>query len=191
VIAYRDIEERCRSLVDAARFAPVLGRQGWSRHDRAASDRIQQWAAQLGIHPAAEGTMLPPETPLSPVSRDWTRQAAARAAARARCAEGIRCTECHQTYGAIRVTLPGAWLCANCIPLVKARVAARGYSPDIVQPDPVPGAARYIVSLFKATGHGAQAIDCDTPQRAQFIAETEHPFNNTEYDIWVPAQPRH
>ncbi|MGP3953456.1 hypothetical protein [Streptomyces sp. 7N604] len=193
VVVFRDIEERCRYLVDAARVEPVLARRGWSGHDRAASDRLQQWAARWGLGadddgPAQEAGAVHPE-----VDAELVRQAAERAATRARCAAGIRCTETGcLTYGAIKVTLPGAWLCASCIAVVNARLAARGYAPDTVRPleGGIPDDARYIVTLYNASGRGACTIECDTPQRAQFIAETERPFNNTGYEIEVPAPPR-
>ncbi|MEV5009250.1 hypothetical protein [Streptomyces sp. NPDC055692] len=120
------------------------------------------------------------------VGVELTRQAVARAAAR--CSAGIRCTEpsC-LTYGAVKVTLSGAWLCVGCIPVVNAHLAARGFGPCTIQP--LPDDARYRVRLFNATGRGASTVTCDTPQRAQFIAETERPFNNTGYEIWV-SRPR-
>ncbi|MCZ1012014.1 hypothetical protein [Streptomyces lydicus] len=200
VIVFRDIEQRCRHLVDTARVEPVLGRRGWTRHDHTANDRIQHYAAQWGLNSTptkATGTALltavarPAGATYPPVPTHLARQAADRAATRAHCAPGIRCTECHRAYGARKVTLPGMWLCTDCIPAVNARLTARGYAPDTVQPvDDLPPNARYRVYLFNASGHGGRTIECDTPQRAQFLAETERPYNNTGYDISIhPTRP--
>ncbi|RNG12959.1 hypothetical protein [Streptomyces botrytidirepellens] len=189
VIVFRNIEHRCRNLTATARVEPALGRRGWTRNDHVASDRLQHWAAQWGL--TTDPTPPPAATPQAPA--EMVRQAAARAAIRNRCAAGIRCTEpdC-QTYGALKVTtLPGAWLCPACIPKANARLAAHGCAPDTIRPDPgaIPDGARYIVSMHNVIGPGTRSIDCDTPQRAQFIAETERPFNNTFYNIWI-ALPR-
>lgn len=123
-----------------------------------------------------------------------SQEATDRAATRARCAAGIRCTETDcLTYGAVKVTfLPGAWLCTNCIPVVNKRLAANGFAPDAVQPDPAgtPDNARYFVHLYNGIGKGSRSVECSSPQRAQFIAETERPFNNTGYTIWISAAPR-
>jgi hypothetical protein len=186
VVVFRDIEDRSRYLIDAARVEPILGRRGWNARDRAANDTLQQWAAQWGLTaPAA-----PPQPgPMPAVPAELTRQAADRAAIRTRCAAGIRCTEptC-LTYGAVKVTfLPDAWLCTSCIPAVNTRLAASGYAPDTVQPAPTPANARYFVTLYNAIGKGSHSVECSSPQRAQFTAETERPFNNTGHTIWVSA----
>ncbi|MFE9250865.1 hypothetical protein [Streptomyces sp. NPDC007088] len=91
-VVFRDIEERCRYLVDAAVVEPVLGRRGWSGRDRAANHTLQQWAAQWGLNELADGAAPPPHAEREPaVPAELRRQAAARTAARARCAAGIRC----------------------------------------------------------------------------------------------------
>ncbi|MFI1701423.1 hypothetical protein ACH419_36460 [Streptomyces bobili] len=199
VVVFRDIEERCRYLVNTAMPEPALGRRGLTTRDRAASDTLQQWAAQWGLTQPADTpnptASAPPRTePVPTVPAELSRQATDRAAARARCAAGIRCTEpdC-LTYGALKVTfLPSAWLCTTCIPAVNKRLAANGYAPDAVQPDPAgtPKSARYFVTLYNAIGKGSRSVQCSSPQRAQFIAETERPFNNTGYTICVSAPPR-
>jgi hypothetical protein len=189
VVLFRDIEQICRRLVDAAVVEPVLGRRGWSRHDRAASEAIQHRAAQWGLatradHPHTHQAV--PDNP--PVPAYIAREAADRAAVRARCAPGIRCNRCFLIYGAVWVDHPGRrrFLCTGCIPAEKADLLTRGFSPA-VQPVPggVPDGARFTVRLYNATGPGAKAVECDTAQRAQFIAETERPFNNTGHEIWV------
>ena len=190
VVVFRDIEERCRYLVNTAVPERALGRRGWTSRDRAASDSLQQWAAQWGLTNPAD---TPGPTASAPtVPAELSRQAADRAATRTRCAAGIRCTEPNcLTYGALKVTfLPSTWLCTNCIPAVNARLAANGFAPDAVQPAPIPDNARYFVDLYNAIGKGFRSVECFSPQRAQFIAETERPFNNTGYTIWVSAAPR-
>ncbi|MGP4004819.1 hypothetical protein ACTWQE_33745, partial [Streptomyces sp. 8N706] len=117
------------------------------------------------------------------------REAADRAAVRARCADGIRCARpsC-LTYGAVWVDHPAdrRFLCTGCIPAENADLHQRGFTPR-VQPVPggVPQDARYIVRLYNATGRGAHTIQCHTPHKAQFVAETERPFNNTGYEIRI------
>ncbi|MGW3928717.1 hypothetical protein ACWECC_11505 [Streptomyces microflavus] len=196
VVVFRDIEERCRSLVDTAVVAPISGRRGWSARDRAANETLQQRSALWGLTERDDsGAALPPQPEQvlrEPAELSW--QAAERAAARARCAAGIRCTEqtC-LTYGAVKVTFPvGAWLCAACIRVVDTRLTANGYAPGTVQPSPggTPERGRYTVRLYNATGKGSRTVECSSPQRAQFIAETERPFNNTGYTIWISAEPR-
>ncbi|MET8816681.1 hypothetical protein ABZW47_32395 [Streptomyces sp. NPDC004549] len=194
-VVFRDIEERCRYLVDAAVVEPVLGRRGWSARDRAANHTLQQWAAQWGLNEPADGAAQLPRAEQEPaVPAELRRQAAARTATRDRCTAGIRCTE-HNclTYGAVKVTfLPGVWLCPDCIRAVNNRLTAAGYAPDTVQPAPggTPERGRYIVRLYNATGKGSRSVETTSPQRAQFIAETERPYNNTDYEIWLPAEPR-
>ncbi|MGC5264103.1 hypothetical protein ACPXCO_24095 [Streptomyces cyaneofuscatus] len=196
VVAFRDIEERCRSLVDTAVVAPISGRRGWSARDRAANETLQQHSALWGLTGRDDsGAVLPPPTEqVLRESAELSRRAAERAAARARCAAGIRCTE--QTclsYGAVKVTfLADAWLCAACIRAVDTRLTAGGYAPGTVQPSPegTPERGRYAVRLYNATGKGSRTVECSSPQRAQFIAETERPFNNTGYTIWISAEPR-
>ncbi|MFJ5819413.1 hypothetical protein ACIQGT_36805 [Streptomyces sp. NPDC093108] len=195
VVVFRDIEERCRYLVDAAVVEPVLGRRGWSGRDRAANHTLQQWAAKWGLNEPADGAALPPHAEREPaVPAEQRRQAVVRTAARARCAAGIRCTERNcLTYGAVKVTfLAGAWLCPDCIRAMNTRLTAAGYAPDTVQPAPggTPERGRYMVRLYNATGKGSRSVETTSPQRAQFIAETERPYNNTDYEIWLPAEPR-
>jgi hypothetical protein len=66
---------------------------------------------------------------------------------------------------------------------------AEGHAPDTVRPVPggTPERGRYTVTLYNAIGRGARSVQCSTPQRAQFIAETVRPFNNTGYTIHVTA----
>jgi hypothetical protein len=197
VVVFRDIEERCRYLVEAAVVTPVYGRQGWSTRDHAANDSLQQWAAHWGLVGRGDGSrsaLLLSTEQVPTVPAELSRRAAERAAARARCAAGIRCTErtC-LAYGAVKVTfLVDSWLCAGCIRAANTRLATEGHVRDIVQPVPggTPDRARYIVRLYNATGKGSRTVECSNPQRAQFIAETERPFNNTDYTIWIPAEPR-
>ncbi|MDF3303254.1 hypothetical protein [Streptomyces tropicalis] len=168
VVVFHEIEERCRFLVDAAAVEPVLGRRGWTDRERQASDALQEQAARWGLTEAAE-----------------------RAAARARCAAGIRCSEptC-LAYGAVKVTyLVDSWLCADCIKAANTRLNPEGHAPDPVRPVPggTPESGRYTVTLYNAIGKGARSVKCSTPQRAQFIAETVRPFNNTGYTIHVSA----
>lgn len=188
VVVFRDIEERCRHLVEAAMVEPRLGRRGWSDHDRATNDALQQLAAHWGL---SESDIDLEPTPA--VATRLVGEARERAAARARCTEGIRCTETTcLAYGALKVTfLPDAWLCAKCIRAANARLSANGYAPDIVQPVPggTPEHGPYVVRLYNVIGKGSRTVDCPTPQRAQFIAETERPFNNTAYTIWISTRP--
>ncbi|MFI6282913.1 hypothetical protein [Streptomyces sp. NPDC050988] len=194
VVAFRDIEERCRLLVDAAVVEPVLGRRGWSARDRAASDALQQQAARWGLTKDADSPRraAPSQADFAQaVSAHLSQQAAARAAARTQCAAGIRCTESTcLAYGAVKVTyLVDSWLCADCIKAANTRLAAEGRVPDTVRPVPggTPENGRYTVRLYNATGRGARTVECSSPQRAQFIAETERPFNNTGYTIRLVA----
>ncbi|MGW6202158.1 hypothetical protein ACWF9B_00665 [Streptomyces sp. NPDC055089] len=187
VVVFRDMEERCRHLVEAAIREPALGRRGWSDHDRAANDALQQRAAHWGL------TDVDPK-PSPTVSTQLVWEARARATIRARCTEGIRCTEptC-LSYGAVKVThLADAWLCAECIRAANTRLSANGYAPDTVRPVPggTPAHGPYVVRLYNVIGKGSRTVECPTPQRAQFIAETERPFNNTAYTIWVSTPSR-
>ncbi|MEU5239684.1 hypothetical protein ACH4UR_25515 [Streptomyces lydicus] len=193
VIVFRDIEQHCRHLVDTAHVEPVLGRRGWPRRDHAASDHLQQQAAQWGLTSHTEHPTMPPHQPTDhpAVPTHLVRQAAERAAARARCAAGIRCTECHRTYGAVQVNLPGTWLCTDCIPTVNARLTARGYAPHVRPIDGgTPQHGPYTVHVWNGSGRGGVSLHCDTPQRAQFLAETERPFNNTGYTIYLADRTR-
>jgi len=197
VVVFRDIEERCRLLVDAAVVAPVLGRRGWSARDRTASEALQQQAARWGLTKGANSARVtaPSLADFAPtVSTHLSQQAAARAAARTRCTAGIRCTESTcLSYGAVKVTyLVDSWLCADCIKVANTRLTAEGHTPDTVRPVPegTPESGRYTVMLYNATGRGARSVECSSPQRAQFIAETERPFNNTGYTIQVAAPSR-
>ncbi|MET7490196.1 hypothetical protein [Streptomyces sp. NPDC005538] len=194
VVAFRDIEERCRLLVDAAVLEPVLGRRGWNARDRAASDALQQQAARWGLTKDADSARRAAPSLAAfaqAVSAHLSQQAAARAAARTRCAAGIRCTESTcLAYGAVKVTyLVDSWLCADCIKAANTRLTAEGRVPDTVRPVPggTPENGRYTVRLYNAIGRGARSVECSSPQRAQFIAETERPFNNTGYTIQLVA----
>ncbi|MFJ5951359.1 hypothetical protein [Streptomyces noursei] len=197
VVVFRDTEERCRLLVEAAVVEPVLGRRGWSARDRAASDALQQQAACWGLAKGADSARAtePSLADFAPAASAYlSQQAAARAAARTRCTAGIRCTESTcLSYGAVKVTyLVDSWLCADCIKAANTRLTAEGRAPDTVRPIPegTPESGRYIVTLYNGTGKGARSVECSNPQRAQFIAETERPFNNTGYTIRVAAPPQ-
>ncbi|MEU1076315.1 MULTISPECIES: hypothetical protein [unclassified Streptomyces] len=187
VVVFQHIEERCRFLVEAAAVEPALGRRGWTDRERQASDALQEQAARWGLTEDADD--VPPTPPTVPAY--LSQQAAERAATRARCAAGIRCTEptC-LAYGAVKVTyLVDSWLCADCIKAANTRLNAEGHAPDPVRPVPggTPESGRYTVTLYNAIGKGARSVKCTTPQRAQFIAETVRPFNNTGYTIHATA----
>ncbi|MFI5864563.1 hypothetical protein [Streptomyces sp. NPDC051546] len=190
VVVFRDIEERCRVLVDAATVEPVLGLRGWSPRDRTASDALQQQAAQWQLTKEGDRARLTTTT----VSTYLCHQTAERAAARTRCNTGIRCTgSACLAYGAVKVTyLVDSWLCADCSKNANNQLTAAGRAPDTIRPLPegTPERGRYIVTLHNATGRGSRSVECSSPQRAQFVAETERPFNNTAYTIRVagPSQ---
>ncbi|MFH0246066.1 hypothetical protein ACGRHY_27450 [Streptomyces sp. HK10] len=187
VVVFQHIEGRCRFLIDAATVAPVLGRRGWTDREHQASDALQQQAARWGLTDDADDVRPTPPT----VPAYLSQQAAERAAARARCAAGIRCTEptC-LAYGAVKVTYLGdSWLCADCIKATNTQLEAEGRAPETIRPVPggTPERGRYTVTLYNAIGKGARSVKCSTPQRAQFIAETVRPFNNTGYTIHATA----
>lgn len=134
VVVFGHIEESCRSLVDAAVVQPVLGRRGWTDRERQASEALQQQAARWGLTEDANDVRPTPPT----VPAYLSQQAAERAAARARCAAGIRCTEptC-LAYGAVKVThLVDSWLCAECIEATNIRLKAAGHAPTPSVPSP-------------------------------------------------------
>ncbi|MER6409454.1 hypothetical protein ABT269_39780 [Streptomyces viridosporus] len=190
VVVFRDIEERSRHLVGAARGEPVSGRRGWTRQDRTASDTLQRQAAQWGLTAGTDGRPPGPAGPgHPPVPARLAREAADRAATRARCAPGIRCERpACPAYGALWVEHGGRrwFVCARCLPAENADLRARGFRPDAKPvPGGVPEGARFSVRLYNAAGRGARAVECGTAQEAQFIAETERPFNNTGYEISV------
>ncbi|WP_435060364.1 hypothetical protein [Streptomyces sp. bgisy060] len=187
VVVFQEIEERCRFLIDAAAVEPVLGRRGWTDRERQASDALQEQAARWGLTEDADDVRPTPPT----VPAYLSHQAAERAATRSRCAAGIRCTESTcLAYGTVKVTyLVDSWLCADCIKAANTRLNAEGHAPDPVRPVPggTPESGHYTVTLYNAIGKGARSVKCSTPQRAQFIAETVRPFNNTGYTIHVTA----
>jgi hypothetical protein len=181
-VLFRDIEDRCRYLVDAAN-------SGWTRHEHMANEAVLDLAARWGLAPDAR---IPRSADVGqpPVPAYIAQEVARRAEIRARCAAGIRCTRTTcLAYGAVWThdgTGQGPFLCPGCIPAVNAESAARGFTPTLrAVPGGVPAGARYSVTFYNGSGPGRRTVTCMTAQEAQFAAETVRPFNNTGYTIHV------
>ncbi|MFE7332304.1 hypothetical protein ACFU8W_47125 [Streptomyces sp. NPDC057565] len=188
LLLYRDIEQRSRYLVRAS------NRGRWNRHEYDACTALQHQATQYRLISTAEHAARQDEPGLPSLPAYIERKAAARATIRARCAPGIRCerSPC-LTYGAVWVEYGGArwFLCESCIPAENADLLARGFDPGIrLVPGGLPTRARFSVRLYNGTGKGGKTVDCDNAQEAQFVAETERPFNNTGYQIQVRHESR-
>ncbi|MGW3699431.1 hypothetical protein ACWD7C_36365 [Streptomyces sp. NPDC005134] len=186
VVVFRDIERTSRRLVGAAD-------QGWNRNERTLSDTVQRQAEQWGLTGSPDDQSTAPTRPGNPdhppVSAYIKQEVAHRAATRTRCADGIRCerSSC-LAYGAVWVEHGGRrwFLCAGCIPAENADLQARGFDPGIRPvPGGLPAEARFDVYLYNASGRGGKTVACATAQEAQFVAETERPFNNTGFQIQV------
>jgi hypothetical protein len=184
-LLFRDIEDRCRYLVDAAH-------SGWTRHEHMASEAVLDLAARWGLSNAH--IPRPTDDDQPPVPAHIAQEVARRSEIRARCTGGIRCTRTTcLAYGAVWTddgTGQGPFLCPGCIPAANAERAARGFAPTLqAVPGGVPADARYSVTLYNGSGPGQRTVTCMTPQEAQFTAETVRPFNNTGYTIHVTTTP--
>ncbi|MER5615962.1 hypothetical protein [Streptomyces sp. NPDC002215] len=176
-----------------AAAAAASANSGWTRHEHVASEAVLGLAARWGLSPAAH-IPHPTADDQPPVPAYIAHEVARRTEIRARCTAGIRCTRTTcLAYGAVWThngTGQGPFLCPGCIPAANADRVARRFAPTLqTVPGGVPAGARYSVTLYNGSGPGRRTVTCETPQEAQFTAETVRPFNNTGYTIQItPAQ---